>query len=216
MWRGFGWWYRLIGDDVEQGLGSNDTAHTMAHEDGAHAGVDCRRRGASRDLQVDDDVLKPTSNGQQTCSQGDLATCHSRNLHTQSPRSPRVSNWGYVTALTWIVGRAWLRRARTSSGKPPKVLSSPYQLAMSTSIERRQDPTLKPWMKHKSSVRRMLASFSSTQPRQSRRRSGNQTMTKHRTSCTPAMRLSCQPPRNLRRHPTPAPNRYPPYLRCRF
>lgn len=56
-----------------------------------------------------------------------------------------------------------------------------------SSIEWCQSPTLKPWMKHKSSVRRMLAGFSSRQPTLSRTLSGNLYMTKHHTSWDAAL-----------------------------
>jgi hypothetical protein len=54
-------------------------------------------------------------------------TDHSLNLRTQSLSSPRVSNFGYVIATTSTFGSAWLMRARTWSGKVPKVSSPPYQ-----------------------------------------------------------------------------------------
>lgn len=57
------------------------------------------------------------------CGSGN--TYQSLNLLTHSVRSPLVSNLGYTIALTSILGRPWLTRARRCSGKLPKVLSSP-------------------------------------------------------------------------------------------
>ncbi len=54
---------------MEEGLGSNDAAHAMADEDYADAGVDCWRRGAGRDFEIDYDILKPVSEGLQSSLQ---------------------------------------------------------------------------------------------------------------------------------------------------
>lgn len=54
-----------------------------------------------------------------------LFSSHSRNLATQSFKSPRVSYRGYAIATMLTFGRAWLNSARRWSGKVPKVSSPP-------------------------------------------------------------------------------------------
>lgn len=79
---------------MKEGLCGDDSAHAVANEDDADARVNGRRGSAGGDLEVNDNVLKParrisTLGGRMPAV---LEADHSRNLVTQSPRSPRVSN----------------------------------------------------------------------------------------------------------------------------
>ena len=83
----------------------------------------CREKDQVR--VVSTGVLKATILPQSCCMAGQN-TNHSRNMSTHCFRSPRVSNFGYVTATTAIFGSDLLRSARRCPGKPPKVSSPPY------------------------------------------------------------------------------------------
>src|SRR5436190_5000233 len=101
------------------------------------------------DLDIDDFVLEPVqeehirSGSQapgyqkttilpQSRNMAGQKTNHSRNLSTHCFRSPRVSNFGYVTATMAIFGSDLLRSARRRAGKPPKVSSPHYRQLCST------------------------------------------------------------------------------------
>lgn len=51
--------YGFVGDDMEKGLRSDDSAHAMANKNGADTGVYSWRRGGGGDLEIDDYILKP-------------------------------------------------------------------------------------------------------------------------------------------------------------
>lgn len=91
--------------------------------------VDRWRRRLVRNLQVYDLVLKPVARAvswrQKKQKQQGHRYYHSRNLATHSFSSPLVSYFGYVSASTSILGRAWLTRATSCSGKFPKVSLPP-------------------------------------------------------------------------------------------
>lgn len=44
---------------MEEGFGGDYTAHAVADENGADAGIYRRGKSAGRDFEVDDDVLEP-------------------------------------------------------------------------------------------------------------------------------------------------------------
>lgn len=49
---------------MEESLGGDKTTHTVADKDCMNAGVYRRGRSTSRDLEVDDYILKPAMGGQ--------------------------------------------------------------------------------------------------------------------------------------------------------
>ena len=48
-----------IRGDSEKGFSGNDATHRMADQDSSNGRVDGGRRGRGRDLNINDDILKP-------------------------------------------------------------------------------------------------------------------------------------------------------------
>lgn len=48
---------------MKEGFRGYDTAHAMADKDSTYTGVDSWRRSPGQNFQIDDNILKPASNG---------------------------------------------------------------------------------------------------------------------------------------------------------